>query len=68
MGVQRSLARIFVDEGHSVSEQREIIIRHSRRGMLLVESFTESAPGHIRIISARRTTKRELHDYEQATD
>lgn len=63
------LARIFADEAHSDFEQRELIIGHSRRELLLVVSFTEFALGHIRIISARRATKRELHDYqEQATN
>ena len=58
------LAAIFDDEAHSVAEQREIIIGHSAETRLLLVSFTERA-GAIRIISARRATKRERQDYEK---
>jgi uncharacterized protein len=58
------LAAIFDDEAHSVEEQREIIIGHSEEDRLLLVSFTERA-GAIRIISARRATKRERRDYEE---
>jgi len=58
------LARIFGDEGHSAEEQREIIIGHSRAKRLLLICFTERADGRIRIISARRATRKERHDYE----
>ena len=59
-----SLAAIFEDEGHSEEEQREIIIGHSAEDQLLLVCFTERA-GAIRIISARRATKRERRDYEE---
>jgi uncharacterized DUF497 family protein len=59
------LARIFVDEDHSTSEPREIIIGHSAPRRLLLVCFTELAKDRIRIINARRATKREQHDYEQ---
>lgn len=52
------LAAIFDDEDHSEDETREIIIGHSATQVLLVVSFTER-DGVIRIISARRATKRE---------
>jgi uncharacterized DUF497 family protein len=58
------LAAIFDDETHSADEQREIIIGHSDQNRLLLVSFTERAE-RIRIISARRATKRERRDYEE---
>lgn len=58
------LAVIFDDEGHSEEEQREIIIGHSAENQLLLVCFTERAGG-IRIISARRATKKERQDYEE---
>lgn len=58
------LAAIFDDEIHSEEEQREIIIGHSDANRLLLVCFTERA-GAIRIISARRATKRERRDYEE---
>jgi uncharacterized DUF497 family protein len=58
------LAAIFDDEAHSDEEQHEIIIGHSAENHLLLVSFTERA-GAIRIISARRATKRERQDYEE---
>jgi uncharacterized DUF497 family protein len=59
------LAHIFDDEPHSVSELREIIIGHSSNGRLLLVAFTEREPGVVRIISARRATRRERDDYEE---
>ncbi len=58
------LAVIFDDEAHSVDEQREIIIGHSRQNRLLLIAFTERS-GNIRIISARLATRNEREDYEQ---
>jgi uncharacterized DUF497 family protein len=58
------LAAIFDDEVYSEEEQREIIIGHSAESQLLLVCFTERA-GAIRIISARRATKRERRDYEE---
>jgi uncharacterized DUF497 family protein len=59
------LARIFDDEFHSVDELREIIVGHSIDGRLLLVSFTEREVGLVRIISARRATRRERNDYEE---
>lgn len=59
-----TLAVIFDDEAHSESEQREIIIGHSRKNRLLLIAFTER-PSAIRIISARLATRTEREDYEQ---
>lgn len=60
------LARIFDNPDHSVDESREIIVGHSTRHRLLIVSFTQRGRA-VRIISARRATKRERHDYEQGT-
>jgi len=57
-------ARIFPDEEHSVDEVREIIVGHSARRQLVLVSFT-SIKDHVRIISARKMTRRERKDYEE---
>ena len=59
------LARIFPDEDHSIHEHREIIIGNSPANRLLVISFTESATDVVRIINARKATRREQQDYEE---
>jgi uncharacterized protein len=59
------LARIFDDPAHSLEEPREIIIGHSGTAGLLLVWLTELLEDRIRIISARRATKREQHDYEE---
>ena len=59
------LAYIFDDELHSVDEMREIIIGHSSSNRLLLVCFTERQPALVRIISARRATRREQRDYEE---
>ena len=61
------LARIFPDEDHSVDELREIIIGHSAHRQLLLVNFT-ATQNRVRIISARRTTRRERKDYEENID
>jgi uncharacterized DUF497 family protein len=58
------LARIFLDEGHSTGELREIIIGHSSRKRLLLVCFTEPKKERIRVISSRSATRREQRDYE----
>lgn len=59
------LARIFEDTGGHSDELREIIIGHSSSKRLLLVCFTELATGRIRVISARRATKKEQRDYEE---
>jgi uncharacterized protein len=59
-----SLARIFDDPDHSTDEIREIIIGHSEKQRLLLVGFIERG-SRVRIIGARRATKRERQDYEQ---
>ena len=61
------LALIFDDEEHSLDELREIIIGHSVLERLLLVSFTERGDEIVRIISARKATKRERKDYEEGS-
>jgi uncharacterized protein len=58
------LARIFDDEDHSIEEEREIIIGHSANHRLLLVCFTARGAS-IRLLSARRATRRERTDYEE---
>jgi uncharacterized DUF497 family protein len=44
---------------HSDFETREILLGHTKNGILLLVSFTEYELGIVRIISARLATKRE---------
>ena len=59
------LVRIFMVVDHSTNEKREIIIGHSQAKRLLLVCFTEPEEGWVRIISARRATRREQHDCEE---
>ncbi len=61
------LAVIFEDEEHSVEETREILIGHSGMNHLVLVSFTERGEDLVRIISARKASKREKKDYEEGT-
>ena len=58
------LARIFADEEHSGEERREIIIGHSAQQNLILVSFT-GIGDRIRILSARKATRKERKDYEE---
>jgi uncharacterized DUF497 family protein len=58
------LAKVSFDEEHSDGEQRYKIIGMSERGRLLIASFTERGET-IRIISARKTTRKERKGYEE---
>jgi uncharacterized protein len=58
------LARIFDDEDHSTREAREIIIGTSARQRLLVISFVARRE-IVRLINARKGTRREREDYEK---
>lgn len=58
------LAAIFDDDEHSAEEPPEIIVGHSGKGRLLLVSFTERGEA-VRIISARRASRRERKDYEE---
>jgi uncharacterized DUF497 family protein len=58
------LSTTFPDEAHSEGEQRFVTVGVSQRGRLLVVAHTERNDT-IRIISARRATRREREFYEQ---
>jgi uncharacterized DUF497 family protein len=48
----------------SQTEEREVIVGHSAAQRLLVVSFTARRDS-IRMVSARKATKRERRDYEE---
>lgn len=52
------------DPIHSVGESRYIILGKSNQNLLLVVVHTDKR-GHIRIISARKATKKERKQYEE---
>ncbi|MEG4803956.1 BrnT family toxin [Microcoleus sp. ARI1-B5] len=54
----------FYDPDHSDEEDRYIIIGASRRGRLLIVSYTERGDA-IRLISAREVTRGEREVYEE---
>jgi uncharacterized DUF497 family protein len=58
-------AIIFPDEDHSNGEEREIIVGYSVLDRLFLVSFTERSRDRVRIISARKATRRERKDYEE---
>lgn len=55
---------IFADPGHSVEENRFIIMGESNQNRLLVVSYTERPP-KTRLISARKATRAERKKYEE---
>ena len=59
------LSTTFPDEAHSTEELRFVTIGASSRGRILVVAHTER-DDTIRIISARRATRRERAFYEQS--
>ena len=58
------LSTTFPDPAHSRAEQRYVTIGRSRFGRTLVVAHTERGD-MIRIISARRATRRERRFYEE---
>jgi len=59
------LGRITDDPRHSESEERSVLLGLSERQRLLAVMFTERADA-IRLLSARRATRRERRDYEES--
>ncbi|MDZ7296269.1 MAG: BrnT family toxin [candidate division KSB1 bacterium] len=55
----------FIDEEHSVDEERYITIGLSKQGRVLMVAHTDRE-GRIRIISARKATKKEEQFYAEA--
>lgn len=58
------LAVSYEDPDHSVDEDRFITIGHSRLDRLLFVAHADRED-RVRIISPRRTTPTETHDYEE---
>lgn len=61
------LAAIFDDDWHSDEEYREIIVGYSAQNRLLVVIFTQRGES-VRIISARKATRREVQAHESRQD
>ena len=59
------LARIVDDPRHSQEEERFVLLGQSARRRLLVVLFTERSEA-IHLISARKATRRERREYEEA--
>lgn len=62
--LQDPLSTTFPDEGRGIAEPRFVTIGMSTRGRVLVVAHTERNDT-IRLISARRATRRERGFYEQ---
>jgi uncharacterized DUF497 family protein len=58
------LAVTFDDPDHSSDEDRFITIGHSTAGRLLFVAHADRG-ARVRIISARKATRNETHDYEE---
>jgi uncharacterized protein len=58
------LAVIIPDPDHSEREERMLLLGRSKTGNLLVVAHTERGE-RIRLISARKATRRERRDYEE---
>jgi uncharacterized DUF497 family protein len=54
----------YSDPDHSEEEEREILIARSEQGRLLLVVYTLREEA-VRIISARRPTRKEAHDHEK---
>ena len=61
------LGRIVEDPRHSSGEVRLTLLGLSVRSRLLAVMFTERGDDRVRIFSARRATRHERHDYEEAS-
>ncbi|HTT65519.1 MAG TPA: BrnT family toxin [Bryobacteraceae bacterium] len=59
-----TLGRIVADPRHSLEEERLVLLGLSQEKRLLAVMFVERGEA-IRIISARRATRRERRDYEE---
>jgi hypothetical protein len=62
-----SLGRIVGDPRHSMDEERFVLLGLSERQRLLAVMFAVHREA-IRIISARRATRRERRDYEERAE
>ncbi|WP_213807673.1 BrnT family toxin [Granulicella sp. dw_53] len=57
-------ARVYADPDHGDDESRFLLVGESGLGRLLVVASVERGE-RVRLISARRVTKRERRDYEE---
>ena len=56
----------FYDPDHSDDEDRYIVIGKSQRHRILIVSYTErDNDNKVRLISARKATRKEREDYEE---
>jgi uncharacterized protein len=60
------LAATWPDPDHSISEHLFITIGQSSGGEVLFVAHQELADDRIRLISARKATKRERHAYQES--
>ena len=60
------LAKVTSDPDHSKNEQRYILIGHSRKhNLLFVVHLYQESTECVRIISARKATKKEQKDFQE---
>jgi uncharacterized protein len=59
------LGRFLDDIGHSVTEERFVLLGRSSAGTVPAVMFTDRDGDRLRIISARRATRQERRAYEQ---
>lgn len=59
------LGRVLPDVGHSVIEERFVLLGRSNADRMLAVMFTDRGAERIRLISARRATRRERTQYEE---
>ncbi len=62
-----SLGWMYPDHDHAEFEHRWITIGESEAGRILVVAHTDDGEGTIRIISARRATRKERQYYEKGS-
>jgi len=58
------LGKIVQDPRHALGEQRFVLLGHSERQRFLTIMFTDRGEA-IRLISARKATRRERREYEE---
>lgn len=61
------LGRIVADPRHSSEEERSVLLGVSHRRRLLVVMYVDRGKA-LRIISARKATRRERRNYEEITE
>lgn len=59
------LARTYSDPDHSAGESRFVTFGRSAQGRVLLVAHLDQGEEQVRIISARRATRREAHGYQE---